>query len=78
MNKSQNEEGKLIDEVPKRQGLLFQVEHLEGTNVWAVVQLGDLDEILTKARLWDNHELQVGIGDRICYLKHYGKERRVL
>jgi hypothetical protein len=64
--------------VPRREGLVFQLEHLQGTSVWVVVQLGDLDEILTKAKLWDNHELQVAIGDRVCYIKHYGEERRML
>jgi hypothetical protein len=76
MSKSDND--KLIVEVPKRPGLVFQLENLPGTDVWVVVNRGELKEILQKATKWDNHELQVGIGDRVCYIKHYGEERRML
>ena len=39
--------------VPKKAGLVFEVQNIPGTGVWAVVQKGDFLELVEKARLYD-------------------------
>ena len=50
MNK--NEESVVV-EVPKKPGLVFQVQTFPGTDFWIVVEKGELSEIVRKARLFD-------------------------
>jgi len=39
--------------VPRRAGLVFQVQNVRGTKVWAVIEKGELEELVEKARLYD-------------------------
>lgn len=39
--------------VPKKDGLIFEIQNLAGTELWAVVDKGDLAEVVRKARLYD-------------------------
>lgn len=48
--------------VPKRVGLVFQVQNISGTEVWAVIQKGDILELVEKARLYD-----LELHDRLSY-----------
>jgi len=64
--------------VPRREGLVFQLQNLQGTNVWVVVVKGELSQLAEKARRWDIHCQEVGIGDRVCCVRQCGEERRVL
>jgi hypothetical protein len=46
-------DGQITVAVPRRAGIVFQLQNIEGTGVWAVVEKGDMDDILQKVRLWD-------------------------
>ena len=46
--------------VPKKPNLVFQVENIPGTDLWAVVVKGDLAEVVRKARLFDLAEAASG------------------
>ncbi len=39
--------------VPRKAGLVFQVQNIPGTEVWAIVEKGELEELVEKARLYD-------------------------
>ena len=40
-------------QVPRREGLVFRLQRLEGTDVWAVVEQGDFQQLVEKAKLYD-------------------------
>jgi hypothetical protein len=69
--------GEVTVAVPRRQGLVFQLQNLPGTDVWAIVVKGELNELIEKARRWDIHQGEVGIGDRVCYFKQYGDRQPI-
>jgi hypothetical protein len=48
--------------VPRRAGLIFQVQKLPGTDVWAVIEKGELEELVEKARRWDRRYEGDGAG----------------
>jgi hypothetical protein len=43
----------LIVKVPKRAGLILEVQNIGNTDLWAIVEKGDLAEVVRKARLYD-------------------------
>ena len=43
----------LTVEVPKRAGLILEVQNVAGTDLWAVVEKGELAKVVRKARLYD-------------------------
>ncbi|MDG7011947.1 MAG: hypothetical protein JRN11_06520 [Nitrososphaerota archaeon] len=43
----------VIVSVPKKADLVFQVQNIPDTEVWAVVSKGELAEVVRKARLFD-------------------------
>ena len=48
--------------IPRKAGLVFQVQNIPGTSVWAAVEKGDLIELIEKARLYDMES-----NDRLVY-----------
>ncbi len=50
----------VIVSVPKKANLVFQVENIPGTDAWAVVEKGELAEVVRKARLFDLAEAASG------------------
>jgi len=50
----------IVVSVPRRDGYVFQVQNIKGTDVWAVVEKDDLNEVLLKARLYDTQSIGAG------------------
>ena len=50
----------VIVSVPKKANLVFQVQNLPDTDVWAVVIKGELAEVVRKSRLFDLAEAASG------------------
>jgi len=43
--------------VPKKAGLVFQLQNFPGTDFWSIAEKGELEQLLNEAKLWQQHWL---------------------
>ncbi len=55
-------------QLPKRADLVFQIENVPNTDVWAVVNKGEYQDIVSKARKYDVLEQALG-EDPLAYFE---------